>query len=322
MTIGKAVCQRLKEEKEILCVKDLKMWENKSDNEIKLLKVYGLSIQTLKNMILQYLQALRGSRPRPTVISHAEIPNPYESLYGSEWKQVILKTARMKRSILVNIHVKQIYENTKKVFSGTMYANNFYIYNDALSLMTPSLCKEYMTRKDIINHWVLPQKDINKRTKFSNRPVDNSLEVMPMDSNLNKDLHEGVNWLCCITNRPDNTDQRKFSKTVPKRMLSAYARAWDTSLLPEGYPSAKRIVQDVDCVVDEAYLRIFEAQGIVVPHLGTRRGRRNDRSIGQLPRGGKMIKKEEFHRKWIHPDARRAFVEKLEKVSSLHTVEL
>ena len=94
-----------------------------------------------------------------------------------------------------------------------------------------------------------------------------------MDRNLNKDLHEGVNWLCCITNCLDDTFDR---------------------------------------VVDEAYLRIFEAQGIVVPHLGTRHGRRNDRSIGQLPRGGKMIKTEEFQRKWIQ----------LQKVSSLRTVEL
>ena len=47
-------------------------------------------------------------------------------------------------------------------------------------------------------------------------------------------------------------------------MLSAYARAWDTSLLPEGYPSAKRIVQEIDSIADEAYLRIFEARGIVV----------------------------------------------------------
>ena len=257
--IEKAVCQRLKEEKGILCVKDLKVWENKSNNELKLLKVYGLSIQTFKNAILQSLKALPGSRPRPTVINHAEMPNPYESLYGSEWKQVILKTATMKRFILSNRLVKQIYENTKKVFSGSMYKNNFYFYHDTLSLMTSHSCKECMTRTGIINHWVLPQKDINKQTKYFNRPVGNSPEVMPMDSNLNKDLHEGVNWLCCITNRPDNTDQRKFSKTVPKRMLSAYARAWDTSLLPEGYPSAKRIVQDIDCVVDKACLRIFEA---------------------------------------------------------------
>ena len=80
-------------------------------------------------------------------------------------------------------------------------------------------------------------------------------------------------------------------------MLSAYARAWDTSRLPEGYPSAKRIVQDIDRVVDKAYLRIFHARDIVVPSLGTRRGRQYERSIVQLPRGGKMKKKKEFGKK-------------------------
>ena len=118
--IGKVVYQRLKEEKGILSAKDLKMWENKSDNELKLLKVYSLSIQTLKNMILQSLKALPGCRPGPTVINHKKIPNPYESLYGSEWQQVILKTTTMKRFILINRLVQQIYENTKKVFSGSM----------------------------------------------------------------------------------------------------------------------------------------------------------------------------------------------------------
>ena len=59
----------------------------------------------------------------------------------------------------------------------------------------------------------------------------------------------------------------------------------------------KRIVQDINRVVDYAYLRIFEAQGIVVPHIGTRRGQRNDLSTGQLPHGG-----------WIHPDARIAYI--------------
>ena len=96
------------------------MWENKSDDELKLLEVYGLSIQSLKNAILQPLKALPGCRPRPTVINHSEMPNPYESLYRSEWKQVILKTATMKRFILINRLVKQIYENTKMVFSGSM----------------------------------------------------------------------------------------------------------------------------------------------------------------------------------------------------------
>ena len=133
--IGTAVWQRLQEKKAFLCVKDLKMRENKSNNELKLLKVYSLCIQTLKNAILQSLKALPGSRPRPTLINHAIMPNPYEYLYGSEWKQVILTTT-MKRFISIDRLIQQIYENTKKLFSRIIYENDFYFYHNALNLMT------------------------------------------------------------------------------------------------------------------------------------------------------------------------------------------
>ena len=59
---------------------------------------------------------------------------------------------------------------------------------------------------------------------------------MPLDSNLNKDLHEGVNCLCSITNHLNNFNLVKFSKTTVTQMLSAYAQAWDTSLLSEVCP--------------------------------------------------------------------------------------
>ena len=111
-----------------------------------------------------------------------------------------------------------------------------------------------MIKSGIINHWILPENNLNKNTIYANRPIRNSPEVMPLDSTLNKDLHEGVNWLCSITNRLDDSNPVKFSTTTLKRLLSAYARAWDTSLLPEEYPSAQRIKQDIYCVFDKAYL--------------------------------------------------------------------
>ena len=89
--------------------------------------------------------------------------------------------------------------------------------------------------------------------------------------------------------------------------------------MPEGYPSVKRIVPDIDRVVDEAYLRIFHARGVVVPGLGTRRGRRYEQSIVQLPRGGKMKKKRISKKKWIHPDAQKEYEKMLEEVSVLHS---
>ena len=111
-----------------------------------------------------------------------------------------------------------------------------------------------MIKSGIVNHWILHDNNLNKNTIYANRPIGNSPEVLPLDSNLNKDLHEGVNWLCSITNRLDNSNPVEFSKTTSKQMLSAYAREWDTSLLPEWYASVQRIPQDIDRVVYETYL--------------------------------------------------------------------
>ena len=105
---------------------------NKDNKELKILKVYRLSIQIIKNAINLSKQALSGKRPEPTVTNHTDMANPYGSLYLSEWKQVILKTATMKRFISINQLVQQIYFKTKKVFAGTMYDGNFYLCHDAL----------------------------------------------------------------------------------------------------------------------------------------------------------------------------------------------
>ena len=86
----------------------------------------------------------------------------------------------------------------------------------------------------MINHWILPENNLKEHAIYANRPIGNSPEVVSLDSNLNKDLHESVNWLYSITNRFDDSNPVEFSNTTSKRMLSAYARAWDTSLLPAG----------------------------------------------------------------------------------------
>ena len=72
--------------------------------------------------------------------------------------------------------------------------------------------------------------------------------------------------------------------------------AWDPSFLPEVLPLSYRIVEDIDCVVEEAYIKIFQAKGVVVPHLGTRHGWRYDLGLNQLPQGG-IMKKNRIYKK-------------------------
>ena len=62
-----------------------------------------------------------------------------------------------------------------------------------------------MIDKEIIDHWILLEQNLNIQLKFTNRPLGNTTEVKHMDSNLNKDFHEGVNCICCISNLKDNS---------------------------------------------------------------------------------------------------------------------
>ena len=60
-------------------------------------------------------------------------------------------------------------------------------------------------------------------------------------------------------------------------------RAWDPFFLSQGFAPSCHIVEDTDCVVDETYIKIFQAKGVLVRHLGTRRERRYDIGLNQLP---------------------------------------
>ena len=139
---------------------------------------------------------------------------------------------------------------------------------------------------------------------------------MPLDSNLNKDLHEDVSWHCLVTNRLDSNDPKKFSKTTPKKARNAYLRLWDPTLIPHGSPCSKRIVEDIYRIVDEVLMKIFYSRGTVVKGLGTRRGRRNDLGLGKLPRGGRKVKHTNFEKKWVHIDAIDSYRSKIKTKQS------
>ena len=80
-------------------------------------------------------------------------------------------------------------------------------------------------------------------------------------------------------------------------MLSAYACALDLRHSPDGYPSSRHIIEDIDRVVDKVYLKIFKYWGTIVSHLRTRQGWRNNLGIPNLPQGEKMKKNKNFKKK-------------------------
>ena len=115
---------------------------------------------------------------------------------------------------------ENIQKYKKYIFQGPVYKNNFFFYHNTLRLMISHSCKDFMIKSGIINHWILPENNLNEHTIYANRSIGNSSEVMQVDSNLNKDLHGvliGYIQLQIVL--------VKFSKAILKQMLSAYAQA-------------------------------------------------------------------------------------------------
>ena len=190
----------------------------------------------------------------------------------------------------INELVQQIYNNSKNFFQGTKHKNNWYFYHDALLLMTAGNCKNYMRGKEIFKHWILPQRRISSRMAYKVRPMGNSPEMMPMDSNLNKDLHEGAKSHCVYTANLPESDPQKFFLSTPA--LNTYWGLWDPELGLDGrVPRSKHIKENINQLIGKVLLHIYAAHGALVKGLGTCRGRRRDFDLAPLPRGGKREKK-------------------------------
>ena len=51
----------------------------------------------------------------------------------------------------------------------------------------------------------------------------------------------------------------------PRTYIISLYKVCDTELCREGYPLAKKIVQDINCILDNIYPKMFEAKAIVTP---------------------------------------------------------
>ena len=162
-----------------------------------------------------------------------------------------------------------------------------------------------MRRRGYDKHLIVPQHGLNAGTAYAGRMVGMRPEVMPLDEHLNQDIHDAVDRHVNLTqNLPDDHPQ-KFSKRTPKQLSRAYRRIWDPTLGPDaGAPTSKRIKEDVERVVNETYMKIFERRGRVLntaSYVGRRALVHEDRVAG--PWGGKRSKgtgrKKAF---WVHPD--------------------
>ena len=183
--------------------------------------------------------------------------------------------------------------------------------------MTAKETLDWMRNESILKHWILPEQNLNKGTRYENSPTGNAPEFNALDSNCNRDLHCAVLEHVSHTASLPNTDEQKFSVSTPKHQDSAYLRLWDPSLQLEqgweaGVPCSRRILQDMTRIPTYSILKRLEVRGAVVHGCGTRRGRRNDgrRDVGNW--GGARERKPLAER-FMHPDAISAVEEGIEQ---------
>eukprot|EP00957_Ditylum_brightwellii_P010618 804043-Ditylum_brightwellii.AAC.2 len=77
---------------------------------------------------------------------------------------------------------------------------------------------------DILKHWILPEKNLNKGTCYENHVPGNAPELNTLDSNLNRDIHCAVLEHVSYTASLKQTDKKKYSVSTPKHQDSAYLK--------------------------------------------------------------------------------------------------
>ena len=280
-----------------------------NDNEIKQAtkNLKGVTMSLLTQVVNVCAEKVLPGNAPPEVnhIKSTSDDNPYHSKFGLGWKVKIAQCGALKKIVCITKLVTHIVLETQKEFVGTIHEKTWMFYHDALSLMTADDCVKWMKQQHIdeekkvtyYDKWILPVLGLNDQfSRFMNKPIGNSPEMMPLDNCLNKDLHESVasHVLMSRAAAEEKSDERIFSLSTPKKGRDAYKRIWCP--ITGVAPPSHRIIQDIDKVV--AAMRLIHAQkGAFVPDLAQRPGDRH--IVNQLKskiNGGPRIKKERLRR--------------------------
>jgi hypothetical protein len=212
--------------------------------------------------------------------------NPYEHRYGSEWLTEIDKVAQsgLTKVTCVTDLIEHIDSETKAAFKDTKYADTYLWCHDALTQMCDGACKKWMMENGYWKRWVKPELGLNSSiriigengkpvvsTRYRERPVGDSPELMPHDSSLNWDVDVSNRMHVLFTKHLPNSDERKIRLDTPKEITKAILKLYDpvTGVVLKPH----RIVQDILRVL-YCLEEIVKAGGAVVPGLANRNGHR------------------------------------------------
>jgi hypothetical protein len=259
----------------------------------------------------------------PLPVDYRLAADPYLAKFGAEARMAeIKKSVFLSSNVCITEMVEHIYQQSELLFKGTINQNSWWFWHDALSLMTAKDTVLWMKEQGYYSKWLLPELDLYKdfpdvKKRYDGRPIGDTPEGMPLDNNLNQDLHTDVNRQVAATMVLDEDDERKFSTSTPNRLTTAYLKVW--TLVG---PTSKRIVEDVLKVIP-SWEEIQQNNGGYVDKIN-RNGKRKAMASSALTsssqktqQGGarkRILPEREYGDARLHPDAQTVLDERIAKL--------
>jgi hypothetical protein len=192
--------------------------------------------------------------------------------------------------------IKHMVEETQRVMKGTKHEGHGKFYHDALALVTCKKSIKYMKNKEYFKHWLLPLEGLQHGTRYNESIHGDSPELMPLDENLNLDIHASACYHVVITAHLPNDDPIKYPFSTPNKISRAYLRL--VHHVTGGAPSCNQFVQDCEKWI-RSLMKRKQAGGKMVEGFGRNGHRRGN----QGKRGDYQAKKPRKAAKGVHSDA-------------------
>ena len=132
-------------------------------------------------------------------IDYRQANNPYLARFEEDgWEDAISSSSAMSPLVSIQSLVTYIITESSSIIKGAAHKDDWYLYHDALALMTANVTMERMEKtmvdgKSMKSRWLVPQNGVNAHTVYEGRPVGNSPKFMPLDSSLNNDIKVSLN---------------------------------------------------------------------------------------------------------------------------------
>ena len=137
----------------------------------------------------------------------------------------------------------------EKLMKGSVHEEDFFIFHDALVLMTAKKKINWMRKNGYLHRWLLPLDGLKDGTPYDGRPVGNSPEFMTLDNSIKRDILHYLRMHSVlrsyIVDGEETTKEERnmcFSYSTPREIARGLKRIWNSKM---GTPFLARFIEDV-----------------------------------------------------------------------------